>query len=184
MKYTNHSGGAKGSDSVWDYFGRVYGIDDHRHYWHPGLQKPPLGNVEITDEQLEEGWKRVLLANKTLNRRPEKYKSLLARNWFQVKDSEAVFAIGTIADNSTEVNGGTGWAVQMAIDSDTDVYVFDQEKKQWYVWMEGFPGEPGKFATCSTPTLTQNFAGIGTRNINKDGIEAIKEVYRKTLEGK
>ena len=111
----------------------MFGITDHHHYWHPGLPKPPLGNVQLTDEQIEEGWKRVLLANKILNRRPEKYKSLLARNWFQVKNADAVFAIGTVADNDYEVCGGTGWAVQMAIDSNKPVFVYDQNKNSWSI---------------------------------------------------
>ena len=184
MVYINHSGGARGSDSVWDRIGRMFGITDHHHYWHPGLPKPPLGNVQLTDEKIEEGWKRVLLANKILNRRPEKYKSLLARNWFQVKNADAVFAIGTVADNDYEVCGGTGWAVQMAIDSNKPVFVYEQNKNSWYTWIDSLPGTPGFFSPCSTPSLTQNFAGIGTREITQDGIQAIRDVYEKTLNAK
>ena len=34
-----------------------------------------------------------------------------------------------------------------------------------------------------TPKIkTQNFAGIGTREITSDSIEAIKDVYKKTFE--
>jgi len=171
--YTNHSGGAKGSDSAWDFIGRQHGIKDHRHYWHSGLPKPPLGNVEITEEELEEGWKRVLIANRTLKRQPEKYKSLLSRNWFQVKNSEAVYAIGEI--QGAQVKGGTGWAVQMAIDSGKPVYIFDQELQRWFIWKKTM------FVDVETPTLTSNFAGIGTRNIDSRGIDAIREVYSKSL---
>ena len=32
-----------------------------------------------------------------------------------------------------------------------------------------------------TPTLTHNFAGIGTRNINQNGIKAIRDVYENTF---
>lgn len=178
MTYTNHSGGAKGSDSAWDFLGRKRGIDNHNHYWHPGLPKPPLGNVQITDEQLEEGWQKVLLANKTLKRRPEKYKSLLARNWFQVKNADAVFAIGTIY--GAEVSGGTGWAVQMAIDSGKPVYVFDQAAKKWFVWKKTMFVDftDGK---NNVPQLTPNFAGIGTREISPDGIAAIEAVYDQAM---
>lgn len=173
LQYTNHSGGAKGSDSAWDFMGRRYGIDDHRHYWHPGLPKPILGNIELTDEELEEGWIKVLLANKTLKRQPDKYKSLLARNWFQVKNSEAIFAIGNVI--GSEVGGGTGWATQMAIDAEKPVYAFDQEQNRWFTWKKSM------FIDCDTPTLTQNFAGIGTRKINQQGIAAIENVYKLAM---
>ena len=62
-EYTNHSGGAVGADSTWDTIGREFGVTDHRHYYHGN--KRPLGNTEITNEQLEEGWQHVLQANKT-----------------------------------------------------------------------------------------------------------------------
>jgi len=176
MSYTNHSGGAGGSDYAWDKLGNKFGVTDNRHYWHNGLSKPPLGNVELNDDEIEEGWKRVLVANKTLKRRPEKYKSLLGRNWFQVKNAEAVFAIGTINDEKTIVNGGTGWAVQMAIDSEKPVYVFDQDIEKWFTWKKSM------FIDCDEPTLTKNFAGIGTRKLNRAGLNAILEVYKKTFQ--
>jgi len=35
----------------------------------------------------------------------------------------------------------------------------------------------------NTPKITtENFAGIGTRNLNDDGLQAIKNVYKKTFE--
>jgi|LakMenEpi03Aug12_release.lakeMendotaPanAssembly.Ray.scaffolds.fasta_scaffold89380_6 hypothetical protein len=178
MEYTNHSGGAKGSDSEWDRIGREFGITEHRHYWHSGSAKPPLANIEITEAQLEEGWERVKYANKVLKRKPHAYKSLLSRNWFQVKNSEAVFAIGFLDFDprgvATGTDGGTGWAVQMAIDSGKSVFVFDQSKDHWYKWNRFM------FIPCETPTLTKNFAGIGTRKIGENGKRAIREVYKLT----
>ena len=44
----------------------------------------------------------------------------LKKNWQQVKHSDAIFAVSTIANDDT-VNGGTGWAVQKAIDNTNDV---------------------------------------------------------------
>lgn len=178
---TNHSGGAKGSDTVWDFIGRQFGVTDHRHYWHPGLKKPRLGNVELTDEQLEEGWEKVKLANRTLKRRPEKYKPLLARNWFQVKGGEAVYAIGYLTEQMNEVKGGTGWAVQMAIDVGKPVYVFDQSHAKWFTWEEGEPGKPGRFIECGIPNLTDHFAGVGTREILSVGVQAIRQVYELSI---
>ena len=178
LVFVNHSGGAKGADSAWDFYGRKYGITDHRHYWHNGLPKPPLGNVEITDEELEEGWEKVLLANKKLKRRPDIYKSLLARNWFQVKNADSVFAISTlVASNPAnqipdQVSGGTGWAVQMAIDAKKPVFIFDQDVNLWYRFFDYY------FVNCNQPTLTQNYAGIGTRNINENGKNAIELLYK------
>jgi hypothetical protein len=62
----------------------------------------------------------------------------------------------------------------MAIDMNKELYVFDQNKNQWYYWNQ-------KFEVCVTPKLTKNYAGIGTRKINNNGIQAIRNVYNKTI---
>lgn len=169
--YINHSGGAVGSDSYWGEIGYKYGVKSN-HYYH-GV-KTPHGNVEITQQQFEEGKQHVMKANQTLHRRPEKYLSLLSRNYQQVRNSDAIFAIGTLKNGI--VDGGTGWAVQMAIDDNKPVFVYDQVRKQWYT------NQNGKWSILNeTPTLTKNFAGIGTRQLNEFGKRAIRDVYVKTF---
>ena len=175
-KYHNHSGGAMGADSQWDDIGRQYGVVNHHHYWYGKMNPRSKKEDEITTSDFFEGKEKVILANKSLHRYPDRYMNLLARNWLQVKNSEAVYAIGTLRTDR-EVNGGTGWAVQMAIDSKKPVFVFDQERIQWFE----YSFESRKFIKSGVPTLTVNFAGIGTRGINENGPNAIKEVYEKTF---
>lgn len=165
--YVNHSGGAIGSDTMWGEIGEEYGVVSN-HYYHGA--KTPNGNIEITEEQFERGKQHVYKANETLHRRPDKYMNLLARNWIQVENSDAVFAIGQLKNNV--VDGGTGWAVQMAIDVNKPVYVFDQERNKWYTKLDE------DWIEIGTPTLTPNFAGIGTRNINQMVLK-LSEMYMK-----
>ena len=121
--------------------------------------------------------------------------SLLARNWAQVKYSKQVFAIGSIVKagkNSTKgyknkskydvVDGGTGYAVQMAINHEIGVYVFDQDKDKWFRWSY----TSLRFIEMKeTPKITeQNFAGIGTRELLANGEVAIRSVYEKTFSNK
>ena len=168
--FVNHSGGAVGADYEWDRLGVKYGVVS-RHYWHG--KRTPYGNVEISEADFEEGRQHVLKANETLHRRPEKYMNLLSRDWCQVKYSEAVFAIGHLYRGV--VRGGTGWAVQMAIDEGKPVWLFDQGLDQWFHYKEG------EWISCDVPVLTRNFSGIGSREIKECGIRAIAEVYRKTF---
>lgn len=97
--------------------------------------------------------------------------SLLARDWCQVKYSEAVFAIGYL--HRGIVKGGTGWAVQMAIDEGKPVWLFEQKRNQWLTY------ENGEWVGCDIPVLTRDFAGIGSRHISESGIRAIADVYKK-----
>lgn len=166
----NHSGGAVGSDTYWGEIGVRYGVISY-HYWYG--RKTPNGNIEISLQEFNEGKERVMKANETLHRNPDKYINLLARNWMQVKNCEEIFAIGKFKNKM--VDGGTGWAVQMGIDVGKIVNFYDQEKCVWGRYSNG------KWERIDTPILTRQFAGIGTRQLNENGKMAIEEVYRKTF---
>ena len=102
-------------------------------------------------------------------------KNLISRDWYQVKNSDTIFAIGSLQTENI-VLGGTGWATQLAIDNKKTVYLFEQNYNQWYY----YDYESNKFEIFENiPTLTENFAGIGTRNINNDGINAILSLFKK-----
>jgi len=141
---------------------------------------------KLTENELLEGYGNVMIAEKGI-KRPLSYiaqnpyvKNLLSRNWFQVKNSEAIYAIGTFFNKSqTIVKGGTGWAVQMAIDNKKPVYLFEQNLDHWFVYY--YP--ENKFTEIYViPELTPNFAGIGTREITYKGKQAIKEIYKVNFE--
>jgi len=183
---TNHSGGALGADTAWDKIGSKYGMTKNRHYYFEGF-KTPNGNTSIPVVQKDEANDKLKQANKFLNRTfptsKEYINNLLRRNWWQVKNSDAIFAVSNIKwDSRNEkglVEGGTAWAVYMAISEGKPVHVFDQNSKEWYQWQYNAEKDTG-WVVESTPTLTKDFAGIGTREINKDGLKAIEDVYIKT----
>lgn len=187
-----HSGGAEGSDTYWETLGENFNVKTHAYsYRTPSHQSK--NKVEISDEDFKEGIIEINKANKILCRYGiNKYMNLLARNWAQVKYSKQVFAIGTIVmpgnrgsrgyynkSNLEVVDGGTGYAVQMAINHVREVFVFCQEAKSWFKW--SYPSL--KFVKLKeTPKITyQDFAGIGTRQISSDGIQAIQDVYNKSF---
>lgn len=191
-KITCHSGGATGADTVWDEIGEEFGVKTKAYSYRTKAHVSP-NKVEISDQDYEEGVVQITKANKTLGRFGiHKYMSLLARNWAQVKYSKQVFAIGTIIkageksvkgykNNSKNdvVDGGTGYAVMMAINEENDVYVFDQIKDKWFRWSYNSL----RFVELKeVPLITeQDFAGIGTREIQPNGIKAIRDVYEKTF---
>ena len=173
-----YSGGADGSDLVFENECIKHNIEivAWSFYGHNTKSKH---KVLLTKEELDEGYEHVKIANKTLNRyiynlSPYVMK-LLNRDWFQVKNSEAIFAIGYLHKNMKIVDGGTGWACQQAIDNKKSVYVFDQNFNHWYK----FNYENDIFEKyIGIPDLTGNFAGIGTRDIKENGIKAIKDLFR------
>jgi hypothetical protein len=185
MNYTCHSGGCPGADMNWENEGNKYGVKTIAYSFFNHVQEGKNQKI-LTLTELEEGAEHVLIAEMSLNRRLQNLNSayvlnLLCRNWYQVKNSTSIFAIGTfINKNHNIVNGGTGWAVQMGIDNKKDVYLFEQEIGKWFMF--DYYLHPFRFKEFNAiPALTENFAGIGTRKINVDGINAIKEIYKYNM---
>jgi hypothetical protein len=171
-----NSGGAQGADSVFEMECAKVGIG-FISWSFDGHTTKSLFRKILSIEELDEGFEHIKIANKTLKRTVNGLKpyvkKLLSRNWFQVKNSDAIFAIGTFQPGFKMVNGGTGWAVQMSIDNKKLVYFFDQSENFWFKYNyenEIFEKYEG------IPKLSENFAGIGTRDINQNGIDAIKEL--------
>jgi len=182
MNYICHSGGCPGADMEWERQGEAYGVKTIAYSFHNHVQEGKNPKI-LTVDELAEGWFHVKLADKNLQKNVESLDSpymrnLLCRNWFQVKNADAVFAISNGFLTKDTVKGGTGWAVQMAVDSDKPVFVFYQDAMGggWFRYMPivGFESCRGDI-----PVLTENFAGIGTREINLYGIDAIRKVYEQ-----
>lgn len=134
--------------------------------------------------------------------RPTMSDQRLIRNWAQVFYSDAVFAIapiGKTGDYWSEdmskpvgerrvlakdaVQGGTGYAVEMAIQAGKPVYVYNDPNakaqsdlpKGWYTW------DGSQFVAVETPMLTRNFAAIGSRGMSAEAEQAIRDVYKNTF---
>jgi hypothetical protein len=176
-KYSCHTGGAHGADYIFEnesikngFEVLAYSFDNHN--------TKSNNRVILSKKQLDEGFEHIKIANKRLNRKinnlPSYIKNLISRDWYQVKMSDAIFAVGMIVDNN--VGGGTGYAVACAIDNNKPVYVFDQMYNNWFY----YDYEDEQFQIYEgVPKLTKNFAGIGTRNINDKGTYAILELFEK-----
>ena len=131
---------------MFDKIGKEYGQTEHKHYYHG--RKTPMGNVPLTQEQVNEGIEKAKAAAQQLGRSwNDKYGSLLGRNWFQVKNSDQVIAIAPIVRPGERgskgfvskakravVDGGTGYAVEMAIAEGKAVHVFNTNDNSWYTW--------------------------------------------------
>ncbi len=186
-----HSGGAVGSDTEWENIGKEFKVIT-KAYSYKTSYHVSENKIEISDEDYKEGIEEINKANKWLNRYGiHKYMNLLARNWAQVKYSDQVIAVGTIVKKGEKspkgypnkgkfdmVDGGTGYACQMAINHEKVVFVFDQKRDKWFRWSYSSLC----YVECQCPKISyQNFAGVGTREIKSNGIQAIRDVFTKTF---
>lgn len=178
------SGGAEGSDAQW---GMNAGRDGQSViHWSFANHKHHVAETEVvrlSEEQLEKADPFLKAAAKKLKRtwpgsRSHTVKSLLRRNYYQIAWCESLYAVSTIRNGI--VQGGTGWAVQMYLDRHAQLaqfeplpaYVYDQNDQQWYQWV-------GQWKALSEPPPRPQgiWAGIGTRELNKAGKWAIRNLF-------
>jgi len=173
------SGGAKGADLAWGVAAEKAG----HQVVHFGFKEHKGKKTHIIENEfLSLADPFLIQANKTLHRQKfprdsEYVNNLLRRNYWQIKDTERVYAIATIDFEKNVVNGGTGWAVQMAIDKYIpEIYVFDQNINDWC-----FPQYVSRIfwvrMSKSPPKPYGLYTGIGTRELTQNGQHAIEELY-------
>ena len=209
--YVLHSGGANGSDIAWSTIAKDLNLNitsNHYYIGKKGSKNAPNGNVKLDASFINEAMPHIQDAARAIGKNAPTnsfVKQLIARDWMQVKGSDSIFAIsdGWFKNRTQEiVDGGTGWAVQMAINeaekaeeqeigSSKPIYVFDTPTNTWYkfnvsnytsnVTSKWF--EPIDYI----PKLTKNFAGIGSRFERNNYVlpdnakEAITNVYKATF---
>ena len=73
-------------------------------------------------------------ANETLQREPLRVvlQTLLQRKYQVIIQADTIFAFGHLERDCKTLRGGTGWCVQMALDMEKDVYVYDIESSTWF----------------------------------------------------
>jgi alkylated DNA repair dioxygenase AlkB len=204
--FVGNSGAAKGSDAYFNYKSSGHPVSFMN--WHnqgmlnrkksglePDLLLPLMDNnpqALITDES--EFAKVVEIGAKRLGKEARRPATInkLGRNWLQVKNSDAIFAVAdsfyTRPDTNqldmSNVAGGTGWAIAYAAEKidgvERPIYVYVQSKNRWYKYNYN----KGVFEEYNqTPVLTKRFAGIGTRDLKDNGKLAIDNLYKNTFSG-
>ena len=102
-------------------------------------------------------------------------RKVLQTIWYQINNSQEIFVIGTILEDNT-VRGGTGWGAEFAKICNKTIYVFDQEKNNWFKWNRT------DWVEFPEPKITNiHFAGTGTRFLTENGRKAIEDLYKRSF---
>jgi len=174
-----HSGGAVGADTEWASAGKKAGAEviAHSFQGHKISGGIPLvhSKTELKKaDNLLSIVQKEYLPHKTFTNAKEYTKDLLRRNYFQIKDSQALIAAGKIEDVPNvgrRVSGGTSWAFYMAVNEDKPAYIFNQSDKKWY---KGVGKELVEIEPKTIPRYTV-IAGVGSRDLDESGRRAIND---------
>jgi len=121
----------------------------------PGAEPWELINIDDTYAVLEE-------ASYILDRPLPRKLDALYRKYHKVNNSETTYAFGVLAENRKYVEGSQGWTVQLALQLNKKVYVYDDKTRQWYKGDRFVAALPtphwtlvNRFRPCDPPTLDQ-----------------------------
>jgi hypothetical protein len=174
---TMFSGGAMGSEA---YFGEVserWGIKEMNFTFEGHNQKRTRGRSVLSDRELAAGAVSLVYVSRRLHRhwdRTPLLRKVLQVLWHVVSHADQVFVVGVIQEDNT-VHGGTGWSVELARRWHKAVWVFDQEKDEWFYWN-------GSTWKTGVPVISSpNFAGSGTRFLSENGKKAIEELFERSF---
>lgn len=187
--FINYSGGALGADTYWQEVGNKHGVKTVNYTTN---NYDSLSNEE--KQQIENQYQEVtnFLGRNSLDKNSYAGK-LVRRDMMQANSGDSIFGVTELIAPDIKgrkgyknrkkhiiPEGGTAYAIARGILSGKPTYVYNQSdeyglSKGWYKW------ENGDFVQVEEPTLTNNFTGIGTREINEDGKKAIESVYNKTF---
>lgn len=169
---TLYSSGLKGAEAAFGEAAEKRNIKEVV-YTFEGHKLSREKNVTVlSQEELERGNISMELASKMMNRtyyETDKIRKVLQTIFHMVNGGHQVFVVGSIQEDNS-VKGGTGWAVELAKLFNRPLHVFDQPKKTWFTWDDGWRED--------TPKIEYDtFVGSGTRYLNDAGRHAIEQLF-------
>lgn len=178
--YTLMSGGANGAENLFGECAEKFGLNEQTFTFAGRELTRQRGLVELSNAELHEGEVSNLYLKNHLQRNfsnTPAFRKIIQTIWHQVTTAGEVFVVGKLEDNKT-VKGGTGWAAELGRHLHKPVYVFDQEQKKWF---SSLPGQVS-WEPIDQPRITKaRFTGTGSRNLTKDGEEAIRTLFERSF---
>ena len=198
-QYHIYSGGAIGIDEYAEQCAKDCGMHTHvvipphhqRSKFITPLRPEDLEEAEPYLQRVAERTRRPLFTPNTFSRH------LQLRNFHIVKWATAVYAFGFFqqqppltATHSLPVNiqGGTGWTVQLAVDQHKPIYFYNIPDHRWYQyhaehhywhqhqWLFGHGFVPMQ----GSPTLHKHSAVVGSRHPTPDTLAEVKRLFQTT----
>lgn len=175
--FTLLSGGAKGAEAEFGARAEEWGIHEINFSFAGRSPERARGVVDLSDEELAQGEVSHARWDERLHRAlPDAplFRKMLQSIWHQVHTAGEVFCVGVILPDET-VKGGTGWAAELARKEGKPLHVFDQDRRAWLHWRDGW-------STAMPPTIrARRFCGTGTRYLTDDGVAAIRGLFERTF---
>ena len=172
------SGAANGAEAAFGAAAERHGIAEVNFTFEGHNDARTRGIRVLTAPELKQGDVSLTYVSRLMHREfrdTRLFRRVLQSIWHQVNSGFEVFVVGRILEDDT-VKGGTGWGAEFAKLCNKPLYVFDQPRARWFRWT----GD--EWAEATNPIITQpRFTGTGTRFLDKNGAEAIDQLFERSF---
>ncbi len=176
-----YSGGANGAEHEFGVQAEKYGIEEVNFTFEGHGIARARGVRVLSREELAKGDVSLAYVSKLMNRSftdAPFIRKVLQTIWYQVNAGREIYVIGKILEDGT-VRGGTGWGAEFAKLCNKPTFVFDQDAGAWFSWTED------RWVKVADPASLRignsRFTGTGTRFLEENGRNAIRELFRRTF---
>ena len=174
---TLYSGAHKGTESEFGRLAEAWGLTEVNFSFEGHNAERTRGLRVLSPEELDKGNVSMDIVSTRMGRkytRANKIRKVIQSIFHMVNNGYHVIAVGWIQADDT-VKGGTGWGVELAKLFNRPVHVYDQDRKDWFVWQDNA-------WVPQAPALERDtFVGTGTRNLTEDGKKAIQDFFEKVF---
>ena len=173
------SGAAQGAEAAFGAAAERHGVEEVNFTFEGHSDARSRGLRVLTTTELKRGDVSLSYVSKLMHRAYHDtplFKKVLQTIWHQVNNGQEIYVVGQILEDDT-VKGGTGWGAEFAKLCNKPLFVFDQQKQQWFRWNES------AWQQSNEPVIGHSeFTGTGTRFLNDAGTRAIEMLFARTFE--
>jgi hypothetical protein len=177
------SGGAQGAEAEFGACAERFGIEEVNFSFEGHKPVRTRGLRVLNHEELYTGEVSLAYVSRLMNRRyPDTptFRKILQSIWYQVNHGQEIYVIGAIQPDQT-VRGGTGWGAEFAKLCNKPLFVFDQERSNWFEW-DGDASKWTERTGSNEPVITHvHFTGTGTRTVNAAAQKAIEGLFARSF---
>ena len=173
-----YSGGAAGTEAYFGKIAKEYGLQEVNYSFEGHQIERTRGVRVLTNEELALKDVSLSYVSRIMNRqytRAPLFRKVLQTICWQVSSGQEIFVVGGILPDNT-AKGGTGWGAEFAKICNKPLWLFDQEKNQWFHW------DQEVWVPYSEPVISVNhFTATGTRFLEENGKAAIEALFLRSF---
>jgi len=175
---TLYSGAAPGAEAAFGAAAERHGVDEVNFTFEGHKDARRRGIRVLTHEELNHGDVSLSYVSRLMGRSfpdTKLFKKVLQTIWHQVNQGQEIYVVGAILDDQT-VKGGTGWGAEFAKLCNKPLFVFDQNRDDWFRW------QAECFEPVNEPIIQHpHICGTGTRFPSEAGLAAIDALFERTF---